>query len=258
MPENQTSPADPGQVLAGLRSQLAELERDRARTSAGRDPQVDPAVPSEAGLRSAHEVGRKSEDHASAIPGIGHGATTAADDDVADVEDDVEDDDADADADAEQVAHTIVLRQLTGQARTRAELARVMQRKNVPPGAAGRVLDRMEAVGLVDDAEFAQSWVESRQRRRHLSSTALRRELRAKGVATELTDQAVASVDAEGEYAAALELAERKHARMVGLGREVVRRRLSGVLARRGFGTGIIVGVLGEVLSDRTEPDDAP
>ena len=154
------------------------------------------------------------------------------------------------------MAHAIVLRQLTGQARTRTELATALRRKNVPQVAADRVLDRMEAVGLVDDAEFAQAWVESRQRRRHLSSTALRRELRAKGVAPELTDQALSTVDAADEYAAALELVERKYDRMVGLERDVVRRRLSGVLARRGFGTGIIVAVLGEVLSARIETDD--
>lgn len=218
MSEHQTSPSDSTQVLADLRSQLAELERDQRRTTADAAPRVSP------GIDRAGEPARAS------------GNT-----------------DTDTDADAESVAHAIVLRQLTGQARTRTELARALKRKDVPQGAADRVLDRMESVGLVDDADFAQSWVQSRQRRRHLSTTALRRELRAKGVAPELTDQAVSTVDADDEYAAARDLAERKHSRMVGLDREVVRRRLSGVLARRGFGTGIIVGVLGEVLNARTE-----
>lgn len=216
MSEHQTSSSDSTQVLADLRSQLAELERDQRRTTADAAPGVSP------GVDRAREPARASGN-------------------------------TDTDADAESVAHAIVLRQLTGQARTRTELARALKRKDVPQGAADRVLDRMEAVGLVDDADFAQSWVQSRQRRRHLSTTALRRELRAKGVAPELTDQAVSTVDADDEYAAARDLVERKHSRMIGLDREVVRRRLSGVLARRGFGTGIIVGVLGEVLNARTE-----
>lgn len=155
------------------------------------------------------------------------------------------------DADAESVAHAIVLRQLSAQAKTRTELERVLKRKNVPQQAAESVLDRMQEVGLVDDATFADAWVESRQQRRHLSATALRHELRGKGVASDLVDQAVSGVDAEDEYTAALSLAERKYERMRALDTEVVRRRLSGVLARRGFGSGVIFRVLGEVLPRR-------
>ena len=156
-----------------------------------------------------------------------------------------------ADADAQAVAHAIVLRQLSGQAKTRTELTRVLKRKNVPDEAAEAVLDRMQVVGLVDDGDFADAWVESRQQRKHLSVTALRHELRGKGVAADLVEHAVAGVDGEDEYTAAHTLASRKYERMRGLEHEVVRRRLSGVLARRGFTTSVITRVLGEVLGPR-------
>ncbi len=159
-----------------------------------------------------------------------------------------------SDADAESVARGIVLRQLTAQAKTRTELSRALRRKNVPQEAADAVLNRMEEVGLVDDAGFAQAWVDSRQQRRHLSATALRYELRGKGVAQEHVDSALSEVGADEEYTAALALAERKLASMRGHDRATIRRRLSGVLGRKGFGTGLIVRVLGEVL-DRVDED---
>ena len=84
-------------------------------------------------------------------------------------------------ADAE-VARTIALRKLAARARTRYELDQALQAKNVPPSVKDAVLDRMQEVGLVDDASFAADWVASRQQRRHLSRRALRRELEAKGV----------------------------------------------------------------------------
>lgn len=65
-----------------------------------------------------------------------------------------------AQADPEVVARTIALRKLTAQARTRHELDQALRKKNVPDEIATTVLDRLEQVGLVDDAAFAQDWVE--------------------------------------------------------------------------------------------------
>lgn len=160
---------------------------------------------------------------------------------------------ADLEADPAAVARTIALRKLAAQARTRHELARALAARQVPEEVAEGVLDRMEAVGLVDDAGFARDWVESRQRRRHLSRSALRRELQNKGVERELVEGAVGEVNGDDELAAARQLAERKLRSMSGLSREVQYRRLAGALARRGFGPAVTAPVLGAVLN--ADPD---
>ncbi|MBM7800583.1 regulatory protein [Microlunatus panaciterrae] len=162
---------------------------------------------------------------------------------------------AEPDADPEALARTIVLRKLTAQARTRDELAKALKTRKVPEDVSEKVLDRMEEVGLVDDAEFARSWVSSRQGRRHLSKTALRRELVTKGVDRDQIDEALDQVDSEDERAAALALAEKKLRSMSGLDRQVQYRRLAGALGRRGFGPGIVSGVLNEVLNAEPESD---
>jgi len=158
---------------------------------------------------------------------------------------------ADLEADPESVARTIVLRKLSAQARTRHELSKALAARDVPEEVARTVLDRMEEVGLVDDATFAHDWVESRQQRRHLSRSALRRELQTKGVDRELVEEAVSEVDGGDELQAARELAERKFRSMADLPREVQYRRLAGALARRGFGPGVSAPVLSEVLDAR-------
>ena len=58
------------------------------------------------------------------------------------------------------------------------------------------------------------------------------------------------SVDADDEFASALDLAQRKQRQMEGLAREVRYRRLAGLLSRRGFGSATTSRVLAEVLGE--------
>jgi regulatory protein len=156
----------------------------------------------------------------------------------------------DAEADPYVVARSIALDRIAARARTRHELAQALKSRNVPPQVAEQVLDRLQEVGLVDDAAFAEAWVESRQQRRHLSRPALRRELLAKGVDREQIDAALESVQDSDELGAAREMARRRHTAIAELPYAVRYRRLAGVLSRRGFGSGIVSQVLGEVLGD--------
>jgi regulatory protein len=165
----------------------------------------------------------------------------------------VNDEDPNArDADPESVARTIVLGKLAASARTRAELERVLKAKNVPQPAAEAALDRMQSVGVIDDQGFARDWVESRQQRRHLSRTVLRRELTAKGVKQDEIESALEAVQPEDEIAAARSLAARKVQSMDGLEQHVQHRRLAAMLGRRGFSSSTISRVLAETLGRDT------
>jgi regulatory protein len=156
----------------------------------------------------------------------------------------------DVDADVESVARAIALRKLTAKACTRHELDQALQAKNVPEGVIDGVLDRLQEVGLVDDASFAVDWVTSRQQRRHLSRRLLRRELQVKGVESSHIDSALDRVDRDAELTSARDLVERKRAAMNGLRRDVQYRRLAGILGRRGFDAGITTQVLADVLGE--------
>lgn len=148
----------------------------------------------------------------------------------------------------EEVAREIALRLLTVRARTRHELLSELARRSIDEDIAARLVDRFAEVGLIDDAQFADDWVRSRQGRRQLSRRALSYELTRKGVDPEVIAAAVEVIAEEDEYQAALALATRKVRSTVGLDQQVRRRRLSGVLARRGFNAAITSRVLSEVL----------
>lgn len=153
------------------------------------------------------------------------------------------------DADPVAVAREIALRQLTVRARTRAELARVLARKNVPAEAAGEVIDRLAEVGLIDDEVFARDWLAGGVRRQK-SRRALVAELAEKGIDREVIDAAAAELESDRDYAVARSFAERKATGLAALDHNVAYRRLSGALARRGFSASIVATVTREVLAE--------
>lgn len=157
----------------------------------------------------------------------------------------------DPDADPESVARTIALTMLERSPRTRAELARGMARRGVPEDAAAVVLDRFTEVGLIDDAAFAAAWVDSRHAGKGLGRRALSAELRRRGVDEGTLRDAVQTVTAEDEEAVARELVRRKLRSMSRLPPEVRLRRLTGMLARKGFPAGLALRVVRDVLAER-------
>lgn len=82
----------------------------------------------------------------------------------------------------EEQARALCLRLLTARSRTRAELAGQLAKRGYPEDIGNRVLDRLAAVGLVDDTDFAEQWVQSRRANAAKSKRALAAELHAKGV----------------------------------------------------------------------------
>ena len=152
--------------------------------------------------------------------------------------------------DPESVARTIALTMLERQPRTRAELARGMARRGVPDDAAAAVLDRFTEVGLIDDEAFAQAWVDSRHTGRGLGRRALAAELRRRGVDDAVAKEAVETVTAEDEEQAARTLVERKVRAMTSVPHDAKVRRLVGMLARKGFGQGLALRVVRDVLAD--------
>lgn len=148
-----------------------------------------------------------------------------------------------------EVARTIALRLLTAAPRSRAELAAAMARKDVPDDVAAAVLDRFTEVGLVDDAAYAEMLVRTRHSERGLARRALATELRRRGVEDEVAAVALEQVDDEDELAAARRIAEKKARSTRGLDAQVRRRRIAGVLGRKGFGGGVTMRVVDEVLA---------
>ena len=147
-------------------------------------------------------------------------------------------------------AREICLRQLAVRPRTRAELAKVLARKEISEEVIAEVLDRYDEVGIIDDAAFARAWVASRHHGRGLARRALANELRQRGVDAEVAGEALESLDEDDEAATARALVDRKLRTTRGEP-EAVFRRLVGMLARKGYPAGIAIRAVKDALAAR-------
>nr|WP_245922805.1 regulatory protein RecX [Actinoplanes atraurantiacus] len=147
-------------------------------------------------------------------------------------------------------AREICLRQLAVRPRTRAELAKVLARKEISDEVIAEVLDRYDEVGIIDDAAFARAWVSSRHHGRGLARRALANELRQRGVDAETAGEALEAVDDEDEAATARALVDRKLRTATGPP-DAVFRRLVAMLARKGYPAGIAFRAVKDALAAR-------
>ena len=149
-----------------------------------------------------------------------------------------------------QAAKDFLLRRLNSRPRTRSELAKELREKAFTEEIAKDALDRLEEVGLIDDDEFAKSWVASRHRSRGLAGGVLRQELRQKGVADDIAQVALSEISEDEEYESAKKLGVKKYRSLQREDRETQIRRLVGFLARKGYSSGLCYRVAKEIVSD--------
>ena len=154
----------------------------------------------------------------------------------------------------EEQARNLCLRLLTARARTRAELEGQLTKRGYPDGVSERVLDRLSQVGLIDDRDFAEQWVQSRRVNAGKGKRALAAELRTKGVDNDVIIAALDGIDAGAERERAEQLVRDK-LRREKLGDDddtKIARRLVGMLARRGYSQTMAFDVVkGELASER-------
>ncbi len=162
-----------------------------------------------------------------------------------------------ADPPGGSTAYDSALRLLGVRARSRQELRTRLLDKDFAPTEVDSVLERLSDVGLVDDRDFALDWVRARHMYSARGRTALRHELRAKGVAAELIEEAVGTIDDEDERARAAALLDKKVGRVPVEDLEDPRqrdryvRRLVAMLARRGYGPHVAMDLVRSALDAR-------
>ena len=132
---------------------------------------------------------------------------------------------------------------------SRSELQRKLMRREYGQAVIGHVLDELQRLGYVDDARFARAKAVSAAERKHQGRRRAFMELRKAGVSNEVADGALKEVyEKSDSVAVARELAMKQLARLRKLDPAVAKRRLVGMLQRRGFEYADIKPVLDEVL----------
>ena len=136
----------------------------------------------------------------------------------------------------ELTANRDAMRLLSFRARSTSELAMRLRRKGYDREIADRVCNRLRDAGLVDDEAYAHEAVGAMLARKPAGERLLHAKLRSKGLADDIARKAIAEhLDDRDLLADAVSLARSRIARMRDLDDQTRRRRLHGVLARRGF-----------------------
>lgn len=142
-----------------------------------------------------------------------------------------------------------MLFQLGRSMKTEQQLRLTLAKREIPTEVAEPLLARFVEAQLIDDAQFARSFVASRIAAGGKSAAMIRRELNQKGVSPQFIDAALLELDSEVEFQMALKLASTRASRMQNLEPEVRRRRIHGLLARRGFSGSVVSRAIAQALA---------
>jgi regulatory protein len=134
----------------------------------------------------------------------------------------------------------VAIHQLARRGMSRWELEQVLAKREVDEATAVAELDRLESIGLVDDAALAISLVYAMHTRKGSGRGAIEQELRRRHFHDDVIADAMAGVDGHDELERATELATARARQLRAVEYEVAARRLSGYLARKGYDADVI------------------
>ena len=156
--------------------------------------------------------------------------------------------------DESEMAYQKALHFLSYRPRSSAEVRQNLTKRGIPEALVNETVNRLQHAGLINDQEFARVWVENRNIFQPRSKSALRMELRRKGLSDEIIQPVLdEQVD---EETLAFDAARKYARRLAGLEWLRFRLKLSGFLARRGFSYTTLSPVVSEVWKETQTADD--
>ncbi len=149
------------------------------------------------------------------------------------------------------------LRLLKFRGRSRAELTDRLSAKGFDAATVRAAIDDLERAGLTGDRAFAIEATDAELRRRPASRDFLEAKLVDRGVRERLAERIVRQQTAgESDLARAIQLARSRAGDAAGRDQAAARRRLLGLLARRGFDEETCRAAVARVLGRAREEDE--
>jgi len=149
------------------------------------------------------------------------------------------------------------LKLLGGRLHSHSELKRKLFRQEYSPATIDEVLDDLKRLGYIDDQRFAKTKALSAAQHKHHGPRRAMMELMKAGVKRDVAEGAVGEVyESNDNIAAARQLAQKQAARLKKLDPQVAKRRLAGMLQRRGFDYDAIRPVIDEIIGKGMSNDE--
>ena len=149
-------------------------------------------------------------------------------------------------------AENVSMHALTRRGMSRWELEKTLLSRELDQDVVDAELDRLEGVGLLDDAELAETFVRTQHDRKGLGRGAITAELRRRHIDQEHIDAALEQVDDDDEQTRATELAVKRAGQLSSYDVETAKRRLHGFLSRKGYSSAVVRTAIDEALSPRS------
>ena len=149
---------------------------------------------------------------------------------------------------AENEAKSAALRFLSFRRRTEKEIRDKLRKKGFDDKSIRRTIEKLKRYDLVNDSEFATAWVKERLAYKPRGKKLLAQELWKKGIKKDIIDQVTEEL-CRDEQKSAAELVEKVKGRYKNLEPKVARRRMYGLLMRRGFSYDTAKNALAPLIS---------
>jgi regulatory protein len=143
------------------------------------------------------------------------------------------------------------LKFLSFRPRSKWEIENYLKNKKAGTEVENKVLAKLEKLGLVNDLEFANWWIENRLKFRPRGPVILKSELIKKGIDREIIDQILEKIDDQSQHELALKIAQKQAQKFKNLDKSKFFQKMAGFLGRRGFSWEITKAVIDSVLEKR-------
>jgi regulatory protein len=150
-------------------------------------------------------------------------------------------------------AKSDALRLLSFRPRSVEEMRSRLKMKRFAADIIDDVLDSFQKQGLLNDAQFADLYAQSRIYTRPSGKRQVEQDLKKKGVSSKVVAETMQKLGDYDEKKAARDLVYTRFMKMTGVTRERKKARLFSFLQRRGFSTSVIFSVLQELFSEIEE-----
>ena len=131
-----------------------------------------------------------------------------------------------------EAAYQRALNFLSYRSRSENEIQQNLQKHNIAEEIIPEVLSRLREDRLVNDRDFANQWVENRNKFHPRGKRALRTELIKKGISNQIIEEILQDIN---EEELAIKFARGKISRLIALEKQEYQKKMYGYLSRRGF-----------------------
>lgn len=148
-----------------------------------------------------------------------------------------------------QAYYALSLRFLSYRARSIKEMRDRLVKKKAPDDVIEKLISLLIDQKLLNDQEFAQSWVESRLRARPKAMSVIKQELIQKGISREILEELLSDTKEfdRGSIKKVIEKAKKKYSNL-----EIreQKEKIAGYLGRRGYSWDVISKELGDISQE--------